>query len=151
MPTLAQVRAAIVSKLEGVTNIGQVQSYERYTKRQADFADFYVYSGKVHGWLVRRISRQTSSTALGRWTIVNRWIIRGYYALDDSAQSEIVFDTLIDAIIDAFRTDETLGDVVDSTVVGDDAGIQLEDSGPVMLSGILCHSCQLRLNTRHYE
>lgn len=151
MPTLDQVRSAIVAKFEGVSGIGVVNSYVRFVKRKEDFDTYYVTSGKVNAWNIRRISRQTSSAALGRWTITNRWQIHGYYGLDDSAQSEIVFDNLIESVIDAFRIDETLGDVVDSIVVGDEAGIQLDDMGAYDIIGITCHRCVMRLNTRHYE
>ena len=151
MPTLGEIRDAIANKIAAVPNVGKVHNYERWTKAEKDFRGFYEYDQRILGWNVRRVSKAETSDALGRWNITNQWMIKGFLSLDDAAGSELIFDNLIEAIGDAFRTDETLGGVVDSTVLENPnvAGIQVEDSGPVTFAGVLCHSVRLALFTRH--
>lgn len=151
MPTIAQVREAIRAKLAGVAGIGVVNDYERYAVSISEFKAFFVAAGQVKGWLIRRAATQETSPALGRYVVTHRWQLRGYMALDDSAGTEKTFDTLVEAVRDAFRADETLGSVVAATVIDGEAGIQVEDSGPVMLAGVLCHGVRLKLSTRHYQ
>lgn len=150
MPTLAQVRAAIKTTLEGVSGIGQVHDYERFAKRTADFLALYrsTTHNQVRGWNFRRVSTQERSPDVGRFIVTARWQIRGYMTLDDSATSEKTFDNLVEDVRDAFRANDTLGGVVDTCIIGDVAGAQLEEAGPVMLADHLCHGARLTLQTR---
>lgn len=154
MSTLAQIRAAIAAKLRAVTDIGQVHDWERYAAQQGDFRGLYTTEiggvKQVRGWHLRRIATSETSPAVGRNVVTHEWEIRGFCALDDARQTETVFDTLIEAVRDAFRLDETLGGVVASTVTEEIAGAQVEESLPVLFAGVLCHSVRLRLATRHY-
>jgi hypothetical protein len=78
------------------------------------------------------------------------WQIRGFMGLDDATQSELVMEDLIDALRDRFRADSTLGGVITKTgALGStkDRGIQLEDFGPVLFGGVLCHGARIGLNT----
>jgi len=153
MATLAQIRAAIKTTLEGVAGIGQVHDYERFAKSRDTFRSFYLdgATGQIRGWFIRWVGQRVTSPAAGRYVVVNRWQIRGYMSLDDSAGTEKTFNDLVEAAVLAFRADETLGGVVDSIVVGDTAGPQVEDAGPVDLAGVLCHGGRLALATRHCE
>lgn len=153
-PTEADIRAAIKTKLDSVNNMGVVHDYERYSKQPDDFRELYVAEingvNQVRGWYIRRISRHEGSDYVARYEVIINWRIQGYMSLKDDVESEKVFDSLVETLADEFRTDETLGGVVDSIIVGDDAGLQVEDAGPVMFTGILCHSARCRLTTRHY-
>lgn len=152
MPTLAEVRAAVHGVVAGVSGIGVVHDYERFASGSDDFKALY-YSAthaQIRGWNLRRVARAEASNARGRHMVTARWQIRGYLALDDSAASEKTFDSLVEDVIDAFRADDTLGGVVDTCIVGDAAGAQLEEAGPVMLAGALCHGARLALATRWY-
>ncbi|WP_316978047.1 hypothetical protein [Shumkonia mesophila] len=152
MANVDEIRAAIKAKLESVPGIGLVHSYERYAHDQKAFRTLFETSGKVLGWLIRRVATRETSRTIGRHDVTHRWQIRGYMSLDDAAASEIAFDDLVEAGRDAFRADETLGGVVDDTVGdGDSIGLQVEDSGPVMFAGVLCHSVRLGLTTRHTQ
>jgi hypothetical protein len=152
MTTLADIRAAILAKMQGIANIGQVHSYERYSKQQSEFLQLYKTGAQILGWNLRRGRRAEISTYMGRTMITNEWEIKGFMSLDDSGESELAFDVLLEAIGDAFRDDITLGGVIETTIKEDGtAGIQLEDSGPVMFNGVLCHSARMKLNTIHYQ
>lgn len=150
MSDLETIRSAIVTTLSGVSGIGQLHGYERYAKNKPDLVDYYVTDNRLKGWHVRRVGTRETSKSLGRYVRVYRWQIRGFMALDDADQSELLFDALIEAICSAFRADDTLGGAVDSCIIGEEAGIQIQDSGPVMFAGVLCHSATLALNTRVY-
>lgn len=152
MPTIATVRAAIQATLSGVADIGVVHDYERWAARTDAFTALYLSAthGQIRGWYIRQLSRSERSPDVGRHAVIARWRLGGYMALDDSAQSEKTFDDLVEDVIDAFRADDTLGGTVDTCVVGDIAGLQLEQSGPVMFGGVLCHGAQLGLQTRWF-
>ncbi|MBL3601298.1 MAG: hypothetical protein JMN25_15775 [gamma proteobacterium endosymbiont of Lamellibrachia anaximandri] len=148
MADLKTVKQAVVDKLASVTGIGKVQGYERYAKRNSDMLALYKEGSQVLGWYVRRTKTSESSDYPGRWDRTYSWVIRGFMGLDDSEQTELLFDDLIEASCAAFRDDDTLGGVVDTCIIGNEAGIQVQDSGPVMFAGVLCHSATLALNTR---
>lgn len=152
MPTLEQIRAAIVSQIESVADIGPVHGFERFAKGEKDFRALYAYNGQVCGWHVRRITRREIAPAVGSSTVVNKWRIRGFMSLEDAASSELVFDGLIEALCDAFRADQTLGGLIFSMTPDGQtvSGLQLDDSGPVMFAGVLCHSGSLTLHTVHF-
>ena len=159
MSTPDDIRAAIVAKLSAVPAIGVVHDYERYAKSEAEFRRLYVseIGGQqlLRGWYARRIAAREAMGIVGVVMCVNDWRIVGYHGLDDATASEKTFDTLIESVCTAFRTDPTLGDVVgdlrDLISGGDDSpyGMQIEDSAPVLLAGTLCHRAQLRLTTSH--
>ncbi len=151
MTTLADIRAAVKTLLASVTDIGVVQDYERYAKARSEFKEFYVTGGKVHGWFFQRKSKKENRPYLGRVEVVNEWRIRGFMSLDDENESEKTFDNLIEAIFNKFKTDDTLGGIIDTMVVNNNMIMALLNSQPVMFSGVLCHSAELQFYTRHYE
>lgn len=142
----ATIRAAIVAKLKTVAGIGQVYAYERYAKTDKDFRDIYAAKDRVLGWHVRRVARREDAE---NNEVMTDWEIRGFMSLEDASASELDFDTLVDAIGDAWRADPTLGRVV---LYPRDEGLvvpELADAGPALFAGVLCHSARLKLTTRH--
>lgn len=155
-PTLATIRAAIKAKVAAVASIGVVNDYERFSKNESTLQEQYVASvagvNQLRGWNIRRVkTRKDAPASAGPVVVTHTWSIRGYMALNDAAASEKTFDALIEAVSDAFDDDETIGGAVDSIVVDDVAGIQVDESMPVLFAGVLCHSAKLRLVTRHYK
>lgn len=151
--SLEAVRAAIVARLRAVPGVGVVHDHERYVADQEGLAALYVSGAQLLGWYVRRLRSLETSPALGRYVETTAWRIQGFMGLADadSGASELAFDALIESIREAFRTDETLGGMVASTVTDDAAGIQVEQSGPVMFCGHLCHGATLSLTTTTYR
>lgn len=148
---LDPVRAAIVTRLESVPDVGIVQPFERYATQMGDLAAFYGFKGSLRGWFLRRESRaEKPATMLGAGEISTDWQLRGYYALRDEDRTELLFDALVDAIIDAFRADDTLSGTVTTCSSEDYQGLQLQDAGPVLFANVLCHSARLRLTTRQF-
>lgn len=134
-----------------VTDIGQVHDYERYSKRESVLKKHYLYNDQLRGWFVRRLGWTESNQEGGLRTIKTRWLIRGYLALSDEGESEKQFDALLDELADAFRADDTLNGAVSTTWVGNQAGLQNEDQGPVLFASVLCHAARLTLTTEHHE
>lgn len=152
MPTLSQIRDAIAAKVLTVANIGQVHKYDRFAKGEKDFRLLYEFNGQIRGWNIRRITRSDTAETMLSSNVINKWSIKGFMSLADADASELVFDGLIEDLCEAFRLDPTLGGLIFSTVIpakGMLAGIQVEDSGPVMFAGVLCHSARLVLYTWH--
>ena len=159
MSTLAEIRAAIVAKLQAVPAIGTVHAYERYAKTESEFRELYVSTiggqALIRGWYLRRMATRELSAMVGVSMRVTSWRIVGYFGLDDVAESELVFDNLVEAACDAFRTDPTLGGIVadlcDLTAGSEDKpqGLQVEDFAQVLLAQKLCHRTQLLLTTSH--
>ena len=156
MPTLADIRAAIKTKLAAVSDVGQVHDFERYVKEASKLSSLYVSGGRVKGAFVAWRSQETSSPGEGRYAVTNRWEIRLFRSLDDGDATEKAFDTLVDTARQAFQADENLGGVISSLVIGGDqdtgpAGLQVRDKSAVLFCGVLCHQARCELFTRHYE
>lgn len=152
MPTTTEIRNAIVAQLASVAPASKVQAFERYSKDPQKLAEHYVANGKLAGFLVRRTGFRRLRASTLYDTIVQRWQIRAYASLLDAEASELGFDLLLDQLAAAFAMDDTLGGLVDGMddlVPGAPVGLQLDDSGPVLFAGILCHSARLSLVTRH--
>lgn len=145
-----EIRNAITAKLQSVDNIGIVHGFQRYTRNDNKFRTLYEVDGSVHGWTVRRIGFSEVAYTATVNLVKTRWRIEGVRSLNDEAATEIAFDELVDLISDVFRSDQTLGGAVVSTGNRDEAPIQLEDAGPAMFAGVLCHQARLALTTEHY-
>lgn len=151
MSDLAITRAKIVSLLEEVAGIGLVHPYERYAATEQKLKALYVTGEQLEGWFVRRLSTSVTAPALKARIVIHRWRIRGYMALADADMSEIAFDERIEAIRAKFDESTSLGGVCETTHVDGLAGIQLDESAPVMFAGVLCHGARFSLFTRHRE
>lgn len=156
--SVAQIRTAIVTTLSSVMDVGVVHDRERYAVDQARLKQLYWSTrlNQLRGWYVRRL--QTSEFGELRQTSVERirWRLVGLMTFDDAAASELVFDELLERVRDTFRVDDTLGGTVAQCSIPEDGGgatesaIQIEDSGPAMFAGVLCHVARLGLNTIRY-
>lgn len=151
MTANAAIRAAIVSVMQAVPDIGMVQDRERYAKSLADLKPFYTMPTLgLRGWFVRRIAVAERDRVLPRSNEYTRWRIQGVMAFDDDAASELVFDDLVEQLRDAFRANDTLNGTVTQCALpdGSEAGLQLLDAGTVSFAGVVCHSARLQLTTQ---
>lgn len=157
MATVAQIRAAIKAKLQGVAGIGQVHDYERFAKTEKEFQDLYkdAVSGRILGWNFYRQSTAERDLDLGEVRRLHVWKLSGYMSLDDADASGKLIDDLVETIVTAFRTDRTLGGLVIDIKNMDnefgESGVQVEAIEPVMFAGVLCHRAQLSLITETTE
>lgn len=153
MATVAQIREAIRAKLAAVSGIGTVHDYERYAEREADFKTLYRDAGieRINGWNLYRVSTRESDLNLGQVRRLHTWRLTGYRSLDDADATGKSFDDLVEDIAAAFRTDRTLGGLVEDIKDLDqeygESGIQVESIEPVVFAGVLCHRARLALVT----
>lgn len=153
--TVAAIRSAIVARLAAVPDIGVVHGYQRYAHNLKDLAALYrsAAHNQLRGWNITRISTAETGNVQGRTLEVIRWRILGVLALDDSAQSELTFDGLIEAVRNAFAQDETLSGTVamcsDPEGHGE-TGIQVDDAGPGKFADVFAHIARLSLLTVRY-
>ncbi len=145
-------RAAVVAMLAAVPDIGVVHAYERHSSDLAKLKQLYFSTphNDLRGWFVRRVRIETTCIQRPIYQDIETFRIHGFMGLKDEAQSELVFSDLIDAAIAASQVDSTLGGAVMATGllgVNKPRGLQLDDFGPVMFGGALCHGARLSLTT----
>jgi len=156
MPTHREIRAKIAEKIFALDNAVAVHEYERYTRNMSDLVAMYksgdADNPRLHGWYVRLVATKEVFVNVSRWSIWHTWRMRGFMALDDADQTELLFDDAIEAIRDDFREDMDLGGLVAECVAENgESGVQMISSGPVMFAGVLCHSAELGLTTQHLQ
>jgi len=141
------VRAAIVAKLESVPNIGKVHPYQRYADDMEKLAQLFVIEKQLLGWYVARKGIAEERDGCQRRVTVD-WQIVGFRGWSDADQSQLLFDDLVDAIREAFRTTKKLGDAEPRGP--SKAGIQVEDDDSVLFANVLCHRVRLALQTTQF-
>lgn len=150
-----RIRAALVALLQGVPGTGRVHTYERFSKNPKDFQALYQQGQSILGFYVRRQSYRELVYSSTRNRVRTRWIVQGFASLVDAEASELAFDKLLDKVAAAVRAKPVLFDAADEalghTVTDDGAALQLEESGPVMFAGVLCHGARFSLTTEHLE
>ena len=152
MSSLAEIRTALCALLASVPDIGHVYAFERYAREEAKFRELYIdHNNQLRGWHVRRAATQERTLGIGRTLVKHTWRVRGYMALNDTLASELVFDTLIEALRDVVRADPGLGGLCQQNPADDgDDGLQVIDSSPALFCGVLCHTATLELSTWSY-
>lgn len=151
MSSSEQIRAAMLGVLNTVDGIGRMYDREKYSKNTKGLTEFYVQDGMLAGGFIRRRSLVKDTPETFTFIVRTNWEIALFRAFQESENSELAFDALIDAIDEAFIADQTLGGVVDTHVTPEQAGIRLITSQPAMFGGVLVHYAKLSLITEHTE
>ena len=150
-----RIRAALVALLEAVPGIGTLHNYERFASKPKEFQALYLQGQDIRGFYVRRQSYRETPYSTMKNRVRTRWVIRGFASLVDADATELAFDDLLDAIAAMLRAKPVVydadGNGLCHTVTDDSAGLQLEDSSPVMFAGVLCHGATFSLTTEHLE
>lgn len=152
------VRDAIVARVSSVPEVGVVHNRERYAHALDKLKTLYwsAAHGQIRGWFLRRERTREHGQISDSSVEQIRWRLTFVMSFDDEASSELVFDDLIELVRDAFRVDDTLdGSVAQCSVPQDgggslETGLQLDDCGPAMFGGVLCHVARLGLTTIRY-
>lgn len=145
-------RTAIVALMNAVPSIGLVHSEQPFARQEAAFRALYLWTGgtapQVRGWYVRRVRTAETALATGRIQNVHTWQIKGFMALEGEATA-LTFELLVEALRKAWRADPTLGSALAPGPLGE-TGLQVQDTNPVSLAGVLCHSVTLGATTYEY-
>ena len=151
--SMPAIRTQIKTILEGVTGIGVVHDYERWAKDWSQFLTFFKSGSVINGWTVTRTRTEERALCGNQNEQVHVFVIRGYYAVDDSAATEKTFQDLIETIRTTFRTNYTLNGACETTnpewgSMAGKSGIQADVIEPRMFFGVLCHYCELSLGAQ---
>jgi hypothetical protein len=143
MSNFSQIRDEIKTILSSVTGIGVVHTRERYVKERAEFKKLFISGDKINGWTITR-SQTTETRMPGEATRSYQFTIRGYFSFHDddtaASSSEQIFQELVEAICDTFRTNPTLnGKAVTS------GPMQVVGLEPRMFAEVLVHYVELSL------
>jgi hypothetical protein len=148
------IRDEIVARLTAIPGIGVVHGYQRYASRARQLADLYVYNGQLRGWFVRRVGQIETTHSANQNEEKTRWLIRGYLAVNDADASELVFDGLLDAARNAFKTDwldaPFTGGVMFRDEESKQTGVTIDEQAPVLFADVLCHAAKCTLVTRRF-
>ena len=172
--TLERQRAEIVSRLETASRAALamaardpgdpaqsplVHGFERYAAREGDLRKHYLHDGNLVGWHVRRTATVELANDAMYTRTAHRWRAVAVMALDDpdvkpgtaGVSSEIVFDRMLECARAAFRDDDALIDgdnlLAETTRYEGRQGFQIDDSGPAMFAGVLCHMARCSIVT----
>ncbi len=156
MSILEEHRAAVVSMLASVPDIGQVHDRERYAANEAAFRGLYLFTPsngpeQLRGWWLRRTETLERTVDTAGAVNAHTWTVRGYLAFNDLQGTELVLDDLVEQFRTLVRDDPTFGGVCQPGPLGEEPdGVQVADAGAVMFAGVMCHSVVLTLQTWSY-
>jgi hypothetical protein len=144
MATLAQISAALKSRLATATGTRPLHDYERYAENREQLRTLYKdpTSARLWGHCFFRESTRERDSDTGLARRLHRY--RGYslIAIDDAEASQKLLQDELEAMASAIRTDRTLGGTVHDVKDLDDdrglSGLQIERVEPVMFAGVLC-------------
>ena len=161
-----QIGEAIAAELEAVEDIGRVHLYQRYAADLSKYLDFFRWAApdgrsQIRGWVVTRESAReglgsAASSQPGGFVPagVNRrahtFLLFGVMGLEDEAQSETIFQDLVEAVCDRFRDNRALR-LLDPE--GNPKVATLERLQPPRLDSVevrrfgavLCHAAEVRV------
>lgn len=140
------IRDAIKARLDDITDIGKIEPSERYAKSHRDLKVFYAVGDLIKGGFIRRTGFISKSPDDYTYIEKSSWEIHYMHSWVDPDSGD-AFELMLDLIAREFEQDVTLGGVVQTTKEGDQAAIQLLNSGPAMFAGILVHNATMSLKT----
>ena len=139
------IRAAIYNAVSGVSNVGKVYDYERWTADWSGFLDLFktTISSKeqIRGWEVsyRGFLADEPREFAGIHIRNHQWQVRGYLGLDDSAATEKTMSTLAETVRNTLEDDSSLHALSFYDV---ECGLLFE---PRMFGSVLCHYAEISL------
>jgi hypothetical protein len=140
--SVAAIRTAIYSAVNGVTGIGQVYDYERWTNDWEAFLNLFKTTisstTQIRGWEVayRGFANQPPMDFSGQHIRAQRFDVMGYMGLDDSAETEKTFSNLAEDVADAI-------DAITKSGYYYIADVGINEHEPRMFGGVLCHYARL--------
>lgn len=144
--SLSTIRSKIKTEIEEVitSSIGTVYDYKRYCNELSVYKDLFIRGNKVNTWEIEResFSRTEHGGSGGIEVPTHNFIIRGFYALDDSLGSDKTFqDSYVEPICQKFMNNPTLDGVCDVINMPITGNITMKSLG-----NILCHMVEIHLS-----
>ena len=141
----ATFRDEVKTTLEAVTGIGRVYDFIRLINHWEEFKQDAVADGRINVWEITRLTLEEELEAPQGQVGVEACFrdahliaIIGHFSVKDEDESEKTFQDLIDAIVVAFRQNNTLGQ---TTLIPQQP--QVPSIGHEMFASVLCHAVQI--------
>lgn len=135
-------QANLVDPSYASASLGMVHKYERWTAEWGVFLNLFKdpATGRIFGWEIRRASFHAVKLDSLQEEITHGYVIKGYLGVQDSEQTERLFNQKIDELSALFRGNHTL----DGLCL--DAGpISAETIEERTFGTVFCHYAELRL------
>lgn len=143
--TYRDVVEEIQTRLGGVTNVGTIHQYRRWTRNEDEFRTRFKdgENSRLAGWEITRIGVADNQDSNVTNTVVHLFQLRGYLALSDTEESELTFQQIIDDIGAQFRPQDSLSDTCELT-----RPVQVIRIDHLMFGGVLCHYAELNIEVQ---
>jgi hypothetical protein len=138
---------AVAVRLAQVTNIGKVHTFQRNINKPEVFKEkcFDPAQGRIATWMLSRESRSDRQAANVSNEIQHAVKLRGYMAVEDNAETELIFQKVVDAVCEAFRPQTSLGGIAELILP-----VQVPTIAYIELHGVLCHYAECTLTIQEY-
>ena len=142
----ATLRGYIKTALDGVSNIGKVYDFQKFSDTYPDYLSKFktTISGtaQIRGWTITLNAMENEQTAMKRLSRrVYQYQIEGYMSIDDSAATEKTFAALVEAVLNG------LDDSTSIHAATAHAGYaNVTDFGHIIFGDVLCHYVQISQN-----
>lgn len=146
----AEIAAALQAIIASVDGMGQVHKRERFSPDWSTYLSRFEYRGKINGCMFTRKSTVKRQRTLGEVEKCHVFIIRLFYGFQDDADSDAVFQTMVDQVATAVDADETLNGTCETThpdwgPMRGAVGLQVENIDIRQFGKVLCHYAECRL------
>lgn len=136
------ISTQIKTLLDATTGIGQTYDYMKLSHNDQTNKSLYVTNEIFHVWFITRTDMPSEPYKLKHVNRKHNFQLIGFYAIDDSSESEKTFQALCDTICNEFDKDENIN------FVGTTHKIKpafLENFEPVEFVNVLCHRAIITL------
>lgn len=148
---LAGIREQIQSILAGVSGIGVVHGYDRWSNEWSRILDLYKdETGRINGCAFARERWQEQQETMGESETAHVFLVRRIMGLKDDQETGILFDDHLEEMRAAFRDNKTLNGTCrtidpDWGPMSGAVGLQGDVIETRTFAGVLCHYAELRL------
>lgn len=141
--------ADIKAHLTAVPDSGVVHTYERQSADVKKFLTLFQNpaTNKILGWEITR--RAVPEHQRGAYFRHHQMVVTGYMGLQDAEASSAIFQDLVDAICDEFRTAEPITGASWHYRDGDNpdnSPVQVEQISDRMIGNVLCHCAVIAIS-----
>ena len=146
--SLTDIKARIVTVLQGVSGIGQVYPRTRLVNIEAVQISDFVANGVLNTWFVSRSASDIEEIGsihhiAPQWDTIS---VHGFYAAKDSDESETAFDELADAALKGVHDDSNYPSLFAGTIrVAEAPKIRTIDYRHFGVSKVLCHHTEITI------
>ena len=137
----------VINLLGTVTDVGRLHRWDRVVSDQAVFQDLFKFTptGRqqaiMRGWTVSRSTTPADPSAFPEIHRTYTFVLRGYNSLQDQAGSELVFNDLIENVMDTLDAERDLNGEAELYGCGPTSLLVFE---PRQFGSILAHYCEIQ-------